>query len=151
MDLFYIWHKTISQQNQIRYDCFNLFSPCLCNLSSRNVLNQKSSREGTVSHICNLYFKGLWCVITPIYIYPIKHKIFANINCALSRRDPFYYNWLTLIPSWISNHIPYKPRDEIPYTFPNFNGKTVEIWERISNFIRHFTRHAATSPCWGKS
>ena len=26
-------------------------------------------------------------------------------------------------------------RDEIIYPFPNFNGATVEVWERISNFI----------------
>ena len=25
--------------------------------------------------------------------------------------------------------------DEIPFPFLNFNGYTVEVWERISNFI----------------
>ena len=29
--------------------------------------------------------------------------------------------------------------DEIIDPFPNFNGETVEVWERISNFITHFT------------
>ena len=28
---------------------------------------------------------------------------------------------------------------EITYPFPNFNGRTVEAWEWISNFIPHFT------------
>ena len=29
-------------------------------------------------------------------------------------------------------------RDEITYPSPNFNGCTVEVWERISNFTPHF-------------
>ena len=28
--------------------------------------------------------------------------------------------------------------DEITYSFPNFNGVAVEVWEWISNFIPHF-------------
>ena len=31
---------------------------------------------------------------------------------------------------------------EITYPFPNFNGATVEVWERVSNFIPHYTEHA---------
>ena len=49
-------------------------------------------------------------------------------------RVPFYSCGLTLIPSWISNHISGKVWDEIIYSFPNFNGATVEVWEWISNF-----------------
>ena len=33
----------------------------------------------------------------------------------------------TLIPAWISNHIPGKIWDEITNPSPNFNGATVEI------------------------
>ena len=33
---------------------------------------------------------------------------------------------LTLIPAWISNHMPSKVWDEITYPFLNFNGVTVE-------------------------
>ena len=35
--------------------------------------------------------------------------------------------------------------DEITYPFSNFNGATVEVWEWISYFIPHFTRHVITS------
>ena len=28
--------------------------------------------------------------------------------------------------------------EEITYEFPNFNSYTVEVWERINNFIPHF-------------
>ena len=44
---------------------------------------------------------------------------------------PFYYLGLTLIPLWLSNHMPGKVWDEITYSFPNF----IEVWEWISNII----------------
>ena len=36
-------------------------------------------------------------------------------------------------------------RYEITYPFPNFNGYTVEVWERISNITPHFITNAITS------
>ena len=44
---------------------------------------------------------------------------------------PFYYHWLTFIPAWISNCTRYKVRDEITYSFSNFNGCTVEVSESL--------------------
>ena len=38
--------------------------------------------------------------------------------------------------------------DQITHPFPNFSGCTVEVWEWISNFIPHFTRHVITYPYW---
>ena len=60
----------------------------------------------------------------------------------------FSWHELSLIPAWISNHMPCKVWDEITYRFPNFNGATVEVWERISNFIPHFTMGVIIYPCW---
>ena len=40
---------------------------------------------------------------------------------------PFYEHGLTLIPAWISNHMPSKVMDGITYPFLNFNGCTVEV------------------------
>ena len=37
------------------------------------------------------------------------------------------------------------------YPFPNFSGTTVEIRERISNFIPHFNGHVMTDPFGAKS
>ena len=37
------------------------------------------------------------------------------------------------VPAWISNYIHYKVRDVISYTFPNFNGCTIEVREWKSN------------------
>ena len=56
-----------------------------------------------------------------------------------------------LTTAWISNYFPYKVWDEITYWSPNFNGRAVEVWEWISNFIRYFTVHVATYPCWDLS
>ena len=53
--------------------------------------------------------------------------------------DPFYSNRLTLIPAWISVYIHYIVWDESIYLYPNFNTAAVEVRERISNFITHFT------------
>ena len=60
---------------------------------------------------------------------------------SLHASSPFYKHGLTLIPAWISDHILSKVWDEIIYSFSNFNGCTVEVWEWISNFIPHFTFH----------
>ena len=54
---------------------------------------------------------------------------------------PFTNMELTLIPARISNYIHYKVWGEITYPFPNFHGKTVEVWEWISNFIPYYTGH----------
>ena len=36
----------------------------------------------------------------------------------------------------------------ITYLFPNLNCATVEVWERICNFIPNFTGHVITYPFW---
>ena len=41
--------------------------------------------------------------------------------------DPFDWHGLTLIPAWISNHMPGQVWDETTYTFLNFNDCTVEV------------------------
>ena len=45
------------------------------------------------------------------------------------------YHGLTLIPAFLSNHMPSKVWDEITNPFPNFNGVTIEVWKWIRNFI----------------
>ena len=64
-------------------------------------------------------------------------------------QGPLYqYGGLTLIPAWVSYYIQYQVYDEITYTFPNFIGTTIEVWEWIINFIPHFTGHMITYPFW---
>ena len=38
--------------------------------------------------------------------------------------------------------------DEIGYTFRNFNGVIFDVCEWINNFIKCFTNHLVTYPCW---
>ena len=45
--------------------------------------------------------------------------------------------------------MPSKVWDEINYPFPNLNGCTIELWEWISNFIRHFIMDVITYPFLG--
>ena len=42
-------------------------------------------------------------------------------------KSAILYNGLTLILVWISNHMSSEVWDEITYTFPNFNGATIEV------------------------
>ena len=34
--------------------------------------------------------------------------------------------------------------DEITYPFPNLNGAAIEVWEWVSNFIRHYIMDVIT-------
>ena len=47
--------------------------------------------------------------------------------------------WIKFNPSIDNYLIHYKVFGEIIHPFPNFNCASVEVWERISNFIPHFT------------
>ena len=62
-------------------------------------------------------------------------------------RSPFYYQGLTSIPAWISNHMSSKVWDKINYPFLNFNGCTVEVWEWVNNFIPHLIMDVIIYPC----
>ena len=64
-------------------------------------------------------------------------------------RDPFYrLTWVNYDPNMISNQMPSKMQDEFNYPFTNFNGRTVDVWEWISNFIPHFIMGVIACPCW---
>ena len=63
-----------------------------------------------------------------------------NVARALTKGE----HELTLALAWISNHLPGEVWDEFTYPFPNFNGRTVEVWEWIRNFILHFVMNVST-------
>ena len=109
-----------------------------------------------------------WLFMTSLYCVTLT-KIVANLACDQSISDPRLFShmvrWtspmspyflsvapfitgLTSIPGWISNFFHYNVWNEMTYPFSNYNGGTVQIWERISNFIVHFTGRAITYPCW---
>ena len=47
--------------------------------------------------------------------------------------------------------MPSKLGDEIIYSFPNFNGAAVEVWEWIRNISPHFIMDVIAYPCWNLS
>ena len=55
---------------------------------------------------------------------------------AISHRMLHKQDFIEIIK--IGRHTPSKEWGEITYPFPNFNGRTVQVWEGIGNFTSHF-------------
>ena len=73
------------------------------------------------------------------------------------RRHRAHYDvtvmWVMRENRWICSlegprNFHHKVWDEIVYSFPNFKGAAVEVWEWISNIIPHFTGHVITFQYW---
>ena len=70
--------------------------------------------------------------------------------------DPYIWSGPLFIALWHkkpdpfanNNYNHYKVWDEITYPSPNFNRKTGEVREWISNLIPYLTVHVITHPCW---
>ena len=60
-------------------------------------------------------------------------------------QGPFSEHGFTLIPAWISNHVPSEVGEEITYLFPNSNV------EFISNLIPHFIMDVIIYLYWDES
>ena len=75
----------------------------------------------------------IWCCIS-ISRPPRVIRRFKRCSC------------LTLIPPWISDHMPSKVWGKISYPFPHFNSYTVEVWEWIHNFSPQFTMDVIIYP-----
>ena len=98
------------------------------------------------------------CKNTPIYVqYIPRHMhtmvcfVFWIVLITPQTPDLGYWHGLTLIPVWISNHMPSKMWDEITYPFPNFNGINVAVWVWIRNFNPQLVMNGITYPCWYNS
>ena len=83
------------------------------------------SVETPLISISKLHLKNKLAIIYSRYKYQCCNCRWKNANLCWSP-GAFYYKKLTLIPTWISNHIPSKVWNEITCT--------VEVWEWISNF-----------------
>ena len=79
-----------------------------------------------------------------------KHAIWGpNGGVPVSSARPLekIENGLTLIPAWISNHMPSKMGVKLLIR-SHFNGYTVEVWEWKSNLISRFIMNVITYPWW---
>ena len=131
----------------------HLFHIPKCSFQSRNVhisvLNGPLG-YGTIA-LWNLW---KWSIggqrprLPPLYIVIRMALLAALKNQQNGRQGPLLQTCLTVIPTWICNHMRSKMWDENTYPSPNFNGITVVVWERVSNFIPHFIIDAIINLCW---
>ena len=102
---------------------------CIYTIDTLNIYVKAKQQNERYKYL--LFSIGEWVGAQPQWIY-----------CS----GPFYQHWLTLIPTWISNHTRSEVWDKITSPFPNFNGATVAVWEWISNFIPHYILDVITYP-----
>ena len=57
----------------------------------------------------------------------IAHEQKSFFGKSSTTSGPFYQYGLTLIPAWISNHMPSKVWDWVTYPFLNFNSATIDV------------------------
>ena len=130
-----------------------LFKICVvyCNAISLKVLGFMSAYV-FLSPACQAAFICIHASLTTVanlYIFiQSNHSVSGKIYHRKIPQGPLLLTWLHLNPSMDRWFIHCKVWNKITYTFPNFNSCTVEVWEWISNFALHFTRHAINFPCW---
>ena len=92
--------------------CINPMSHSLCSQSSNDVIIY------WVMHYRTLHcYAVTWKLISYLLDYGFIHNTL----------DSFYWHRLTLIPGWISNHMPSKVWVEITHPFPNFNAAMLKF------------------------
>ena len=111
---------------------------CLIYLKLLTWLARRTVLGGCIGRCSHQMWELLHC---------FRHLCYPLMYRCSSGYYPFYIHGLTLLPAWISNHMPSKMWDEINHPFPNFNGGcTVEVWEWMSNLISHFMMDEITYP-----
>ena len=60
--------------------------------------------------------------------------------------DKYYSRGVTFVPACISNYTHARMQHGITYPFPNFNGATFEVWERVSDFIPYLIGYVISYP-----
>ena len=73
-----------------------------------------------------------------IVIYPLPHKPTVVDLIDQSSLRSLLWRFMIYLTK-ISIYTLYRAQDRLTYMFPNFNGATVAVWERKSNFTPSFT------------
>ena len=100
-------------------------------------------------HKCPEFWCFLYCWLEEAVKQTMSKDIDVNSK-VIAIRGPLCLNGLTSIPAWISHYTHYNAWDKITYPFPSFNCAAIEVWERISNFVSHFSMELMTYPYWIK-
>ena len=92
---------------------------------------------------------GKWIIVSTTirYIYYVLIHLDSCSPKMHWHKGPLSQHGLSLIPAWISNHMPSKVWDEITYPFPKRNGCIVDALEWISNCFSHCIMGVITFPC----
>ena len=106
--------------------------------------NKKTTRFQSKSPCPKVVHLQPWSQITKL---PYTNNTNRSNLTYLNKICPFYSHGLTLIPAWISNHMPSKILVKITYPFSNFYGVTFEVWECISKVTPHFRTCIITYSC----
>ena len=110
----FICKKTITDLIYIILYCLKIQPGSTAPANTVNlVANSGSMISGGKVISLLVLIKGIMCV----WVHNNKNRVLG----------PLLLSWLTLIPAWISNHMPNKVWDEITYPFPNFNGCTTRV------------------------
>ena len=91
----------------------------------------------------------MWCVVIKYEIVRLLTSqhcplLFSLLCISWSNTWEPFLTWI--IPAWLINNIYYKVWQWTTYPFSKFNAVTVELWERVNNFIPHFTGYMITYP-----
>ena len=100
-------------------------------------LSVVASPPSRVVNLIYLIFQAIFCNIDFFPPMKVILKILGMKPWNLQSRGPFHWQRSTLIPAWISNHMPIKMWDEIIYPCQNFHSFTIDVWELTSDFIPH--------------
>ena len=85
--------------------------------------------------------RGRW--VKQIKFVTALNKLYPRKDRSSTTRWFHYYLWICFLMSSMAN----KLWDEINYPYPNLNGVTNEVWERISNSISYFIMDVISYPC----
>ena len=95
--------------------------------------HQMTSLEMAMNSLSN---SSVFRVLTSLHVLK-RQDYMSQSPCRsdVSSQRPLLLTKINLIPAWLRYQMPSKVCDEITYSFPNFRGCTVEVWDSISNFI----------------
>ena len=110
------------------------------------------SQRGARSSATRMLTDNLYLIIRHLYHVTVLNMELSETHwvlclrwvCIITAGGSFYQHGLTVISTWIRNHMFLKVWDEITYPFLNFNSAAVEVWEWKRNFIPHFIMDVIT-------
>ena len=113
----------------------------------------KRLRIAVISWFNSYFFLGNNCYT--LFGGSLSDYFFYWERCVCGLRSPSFDimgpSTTIEIQAWISNHMPNNMWADITYPFSHLTRRTIEVWERVNNFIPHFTMDVIIYPCWDEN